>query len=172
MNNLALLTLIFSAIIIFVIAVPTLLLVLWLINRFLLGGRFKLVYRIVLSVVLPLLFFGGMIGYSYYEPYSTLIMNNRLEDIGMDLELPSYTITNYTSVFIGMDDRKDTYTIEFDDDVGNLIPLLDSLCTTSANWIKDVDSYTYRVEFFEGEEYETFTINPNCGTAEFVHYKR
>lgn len=172
MNYLALLTLIFSAIIIFVIAVPTLLLVLWLINRFLLGGRFKLVYRIVLAVVLPLLFLGGMIGYSYYEPYSTLIMNNRLGDIGMDLELPSYTITNHTSVFIGMDDRKDTYTIEFDDDVGNLIPLLDSLCTTSANWIKDVDSYTYRVEFFEGEEYETFTINPNCGTAEFVHYKR
>ena len=90
----------------------------------------------------------------------------------MELELPSYTITNYTSVFIGMDDRKDTYTIEFDDDVGNLIPLLDSLCTTSANWNKDVDSYTYQVEFFEGEEYETFTINPNCGTAEFVHYKR
>lgn len=173
MNSLAFLILIFSAIIMFVIAVPTLLLVFWLINRFLLGGKFRLVYRIVLSVVLPLLFLGGMIGYTYYEPYSTLIMNNRLEDIGMELELPSYTITNYTSVFIGMDDRKDTYTIEFeDDDVKDLIPLLDSLCTTSANWIKGVDSYTYQVEFFDGEEYETFTINPNCGTAEFVHYKR
>ena len=72
-----------------------------------------------------------------------------------------------------MDDRKDTYTIEFeDDDVKSLIPLLDSLCTTSANWIMGVDSYTYQVEFFGGEEYETFTINPNRGTAEFVHYKR
>ena len=111
MNSLAFLTLIFSAIIMFVIAVPTLLLLFWLINRFLLGGRFRLLYRIVLSVVLPLLFLGGMIGYSYYEPYSTLIMNNRLEDIGMELELPSYTISNYQPDFIGFDDRKDTYII-------------------------------------------------------------
>lgn len=173
MNSLAFLILIFSAIIMFVIAVPTLLLVFWLINRFLLGGKFRLLYRIVLSVVLPLLVLGGTIGYSCYEPYSTLIMNNRLEDIGMDVELPQYSITNYSSNYIGMDDRKDTYTIEFeDDDVKSLIPLLDSLCTTSANWIKGVDSYTYQVEFFDGEEYETFTINPNSGTAEFVHYKR
>ena len=173
MDSLDLLTLIFSAIIMFVVAVPTLLLIFWLINRFLLGGRFKLVYRIVLSFVLPLLFLGGMIGYSCYEPYSTLIMNNRLEDIGMDVELPQYSITNYSSNYIGMDDRKDTYTIEFeDDDVKNLIPVLDSLCYTSASWIKVDDDYTYRVEFFEGEEYETFTINPICKTAEFVHYKR
>ena len=173
MNSLAFLILIFSAIIMFVIAVPTLLLVFWLINRFLLGGKFRLVYRIVLSIVLPLLVLGGMIGYSCYEPYSTLIMNNRLEDIGMDVELPQYSITNYSSNYIGMDDRKDTYTIEFeDDDVKNLIPVLDSLCNTNANWMKGDDDYTYRVEFFEGEEYETFTINPNFGTAEFVHYKR
>lgn len=91
----------------------------------------------------------------------------------MDVELPQYSITNYSSNYIGMDDRKDTYTIEFeDDDVKNLIPVLDSLCYTSASWIKVDDDYTYRVEFFEGEEYETFTINPICKTAEFVHYKR
>ena len=51
----------------------------------------------------------------------------------MELELPSYTISNYKPDFIGFDDRKDTYTIEFDDDVGNLIPLLDSLCNSSAH---------------------------------------
>ena len=173
MNYLALLTLIFSAIIIFVVAVPTLLLIFWLINRFLLNGRIKLVYRIVLSIVLPLLFLGGTIGYSYYEPYSTFIMNHRLESIGMDVKLPQYTITNYSTDFIGFDDRKDTYIIEFEDDnMKNLIPLLDSLCNTNANWMKGDDEYTYRVDFFEGEEYETFTINPNFGTAEFVHYKR
>ena len=172
MNSLELLTLIFSAIIIFVVAVPTLLVIFWLINRFLLNGRIKLVHRIVLSVVLPLLFLGGMIGYSYYEPYSTLIMNHRLEDIGMDIKLPRYTIINYTSHF-RIDDRKDTYTIEFEDDnVRDLIPLLDSLYYTSPNWTKEDNNYIYKVEFYEGEVYETFTINPNCGTAEFVHYKR
>ena len=44
-------------------------------------------------------------------------MNNRLEDIGMELELPSYTISNYQPDFIGFDDRKDTYTIEFDEGI-------------------------------------------------------
>ena len=171
MNELALLMMIIYAIIVSVVAIPILLLVSWLANRFLLGGRIRLIYRVIISIVLPLLFFGGLIIYSYYEPYRTSVMDNRLKDIGLDIKLPQYKITNYVSSFVGGDDIKDTYTIEFKNNVMQLIPQLDSLCNTNPKWTKENNSYIYKVEFFEYEVYETFAINPNNGTAEFVHYK-
>lgn len=172
MNGLALLMMIIYAIIVFVVAVPILLLIFGLTNRFLLGGKMKLAYRIALSIALPLIFIGGLFAYSYYEPYRTSIMDNRLEEIGLGIKLPHYKIANYVSAFVGGDDIKDTYTMEFkDDNVKLLIPQLDSLCNTSSKWTKDNDTYIFKVEFFEYEVYETFTINPQNRTAEFVHYK-
>lgn len=172
MNELALFIIIIYAIIVFVVAVPILLLIFWLTNKFLLGGRMKLRYRVVLSIVLPLLFLGGFIIYLYYEPYRTSIMDDRLKGMGIGIKLPQYKITNYVSSFVGGDDIKDTYTIEFKkNNVMQLIPQLESLCKTNSKWTKENNSYIYKVEFFEYEVYETFTINPSKGTAEFVHYK-
>ena len=171
MNGMALLMFLIIAIIVLIIAVPVLLGLLWLVNRLFLGGRISFLYRLVISIVLPLLFLGGLIAYSYFEPYSTSRMNDRLEVIGVGVKLPKYKITNHVSAFAGGDDIQETYTIEFKDDVRQLIPKLDSLCNTSENWTKDGNSYIYKVAFFEQEVEMTLTINPNSQTAEFVRVK-
>lgn len=155
-----------------IVAILFLLLVFWLINRLLLDGKFKLLYRIILSTALPIISICCFIAYTYYEPYRTTTMNNRLEEIGIGIKLPRYKIIEYNEDHVGGDDFEITYTLMFKDDkIKELIPQLDSLCNANDKWEKDRDSYIFTVLFFEQEVSETLYIKPDSLTAKFVYYK-
>ena len=157
--------------VIFFMAVPILLLVMWVVNKWILKGKIKLLYRILLSIAIPL----ALLGYDYYRInnsfYNTTYMNNRLECIGVEISLPSYEITSYKNESVIADDFKDTYQMEFKDaNVKNMIPILDSLCNVNEKWIKKGEEYIYNNVDFDNEFNDSLIVRPSKGTATFVRY--
>lgn len=171
MSELQLLFLGIYAVILFVIAVPVLLLILWIINKWVLKGKIRLLYRVLLSIAIPL----ALIGIVYYEInhayYSTSAMNSRLENIGVGIALPPYEITEYKNMHVIADDFKDVYQMVFKDaTIKSMQPKLDSLCNASDKWTKRGDEYVYNSVIFEKEFNDSLIVRPNKGTATFVRY--
>ena len=81
MNFIVFLSLIISSVVLLLVLVPLLLLVFWGVNRWFLKGKFKLIYKILLSICLPFLLICFIFIYTYYAPYSTSDMNKRLVGI-------------------------------------------------------------------------------------------
>jgi hypothetical protein len=71
MSDLQWLFLGYYAVMFFIVTVPILLLILWGINKWLLKGRVRLLYRVLLSIAIPLAFIGFIFAYIYYSLYST-----------------------------------------------------------------------------------------------------
>lgn len=121
--------------------IPLLMLICWLIDKYLLHGRFKKKYRIILSVAIPVLFVVVSIASVHIEPYNTTHLNDRLAGMGLGVELPEYKIVDYTEEFVETD-LQETYELEFEDDeIMRMVPLLDSLCDANSHWSKDGESY-------------------------------
>ena len=161
---------IYSAIL-FIIVFPILLLILWVVNKWILNGKIKLIYRILLSISLPLAF----IAFGYVDMlhayYSTSNMNNRLKRIGVEITLPPYEITEYKNEHVIADDFRDIYQIVFENtSIKSMKPTLDSLCNASDKWAKRGGEYIFNSISFENELNDSLIIRPDKGTATFVRY--
>ena len=172
MNFIVFLSLIISSVVLLLVLVPLLLLVFWALNRWVLKGKFKLIYRILLSICLPFLIICLMFIYTYYAPYSTSDMNERLERLVPEIKLPPYKITKYSSIYLEGDDLKDTYQMVFKN--GKDLALkrtLDSLITANPKWKKFDNEYVYDTIFEGTEVIDSIIIRPLKGTATFVDCK-
>lgn len=159
------------AVIFFVILFVVLIIVLWIINRWILKGKIKLLYRILIAIGIPI----ALIGYDYYSIihsiYSTSNMDKRLESIGVSIKLPPYEITRYKNEWLIGDDFRDTYQMVFKDgSIKSMVSSLDSLCENNEKWEKNVDEYLYHSVTLEKESTDSLVIRPNKGTATFVRY--
>ncbi len=171
MSDLQLLFLGFYAVIFFIVAVPILLLILWIINKWLLKGRIRLLYRVLLSIAIPLSFIGLVFADIHYSVYSTSNMNHLLEDIGVGITLPPYEITEYKNEWLIGDDFRDTYQMVFDDaTIKSMQPTLDSLCNANEKWTERGDEFVYVTDNMAKECRDTLIIRPYKGTATFIRY--
>ena len=99
-------------------------------------------------------------------------MNERMERLIPEIKLPPYSITKYSSRYVGGDDLKDTYQIVFKN--GKDLALkrtLDSLLIVNPKW-KNIDNeYVYDTIFWEDEIVDSIIIRPLDGSATFINYK-
>jgi len=172
MNFFVLLFFFYYAIIFLIVAIPFLLVVLWAVNKWLLKRKLKLKYRILLSIGVPILLVALVFMDIYYAPYSTSNMDNMLLQLVPEIKLPPYKITDYSSVYVGGDDLKDTYQIAFKDGKDeSLRSKLDSLVIINPKWKKNGKEYVYDTIFFENEIVDSIIVRPMEGTATFIRYK-
>lgn len=172
MNFFVLLYFSFYAIFFLVIAIPFFLLILWAIDKWILKRKLKLVYRILLSLGIPVILIGLAFLDLYYAPYSTKSMDERLESLVPEVHLPPYKITDYSSIYVGGDDLKDTYEMAFKDGKDeSLKRTLDSLANSCSKWKNNNGVYVYDTTFFENEIVDSIIIRPLDGTATFIRYK-
>ena len=172
MNFFVLLFFAYYAVIFLILAIPFLLLVSWAVNRWLLKRKLKLKYRILLSIGVPILLVALVFMDIYYAPYSTSNMDNMLLQLVPEIKLPPYKITDYSSVYVGGDDLKDTYQIAFKDGKDeSLRSKLDSLVIINPKWKKNGKEYVYDTIFFENEIVDSIIVRPMEGTATFIRYK-
>lgn len=172
MNFFVLLSFVCFAVIFMIIAIPFLLLVLWAVNRWILKRRLKLVYRILLSIGIPIMLLGLAFIDLYYALYSTSNMDDRLSNLIPQIKFPPYKIAEYSSVYVGGDDLKDTYQIVFKEGMDeSLKNKLDSLVITNPKWKKMDTEYVYDTIFWENEIVDSIIISSLNGTATFIQYK-
>ena len=172
MNSFVLLSLILGSIVLLLVSVPLLLLLFWAVNRWILDGKFKLLYRILLSIGIPFLFICIVFIDTYYTPYSTSDMNERMERLIPEIKLPPYAITNYSSCYVGGDDLKETYQIVFKNGKDlELKRTLDSLLIVNPKWKNNDNEYVYDTIFWEDEIVDSIIIRPLDGSATFINYK-
>lgn len=162
----------YYAVIFLIVAIPFLLLVSWAVNRWLLKRKLKLRYRILLSIGVPFLLVVLAFLDIYYTPYSTSNMDGMLSQLVPEIKLPPYKITEYSSVYVGGDDLKDTYNIVFKDGKDEALRgKLDSLLIINPKWKRNGNEYVYDTIFFENEIVDSIIVRPTEGTATFIRYK-
>ena len=162
----------YYAVIFLIVAIPFLLLVSWAVNRWLLKRKLKLRYRILLSIGVPFLLMVLAFLDIYYTPYSTSNMDGMLSQLVPEIKLPPYKITEYSSVYVGGDDLKDTYHIVFKDGKDDALRnKLDSLIIINPKWKINGSEYVYDTIFFENEIVDSIIVRPTEGTATFIRYK-
>ena len=172
MNFFVLLFFAYYAVIFLIVAIPFLLLVSWAVNRWLLKRKLKLRYRILLSLGTPLLLVVLAFLDIYYTPYSTSNMDGMLSQLVPEIKLPPYKITEYSSVYVGGDDLKDTYHIVFKDGKDEALrSKLDNLVIINPKWKRNGNEYVYDTIFFENEIVDSIIVRPTEGTAMFIRYK-
>ena len=172
MNFFVLLFFFYYAIIFLIVAIPFLLVLLWAVNKWLLKRKIKLKYRILLSIGVPILLVVLAFLDIYYAPYSTSNMDSMLSQLVPEIKLPTYKITEYSSVYVGGDDLKDTYHIVFKDGKDeSLRSKLDSLVIINPKWKRNGNEYVYDTIFFENEIVDSIIVRPMEGTATFIRYK-
>ena len=172
MNFFVILFFFYYAIIFLIVAIPFLLVLLWAVNKWLLKRKIKLKYRILLSIGVPILLVVLAFMDIYYAPYSTSNMDNMLSQLVPEIKLPTYKITEYSSVYVGGDDLKDTYHIVFKDGKDeSLRSKLDSLVIINPKWKRNGNEYVYDTIFFENEIVDSIIVRPMKGTATFIRYK-
>ena len=155
-----------------IIVIPFLLIVSWAVNRWILKRRLKLIYRILLSIGIPVLLLGLAFMDLYYAPYSISNMDGRLSQLVPEIKLPPYKITEYSSVYVGGDDLKDTYHIVFKDGKDETLRRkLESLVISNPRWKRNGNEYVYDTIFFENEIVDSIIVCPTEGTATFIRYK-
>lgn len=174
-----LLCLIIVILLIWAIATFIFLLVLWLIDKYLLHGKFKKKYRALASIALPVLIVVAFVLEIRHGPYCESRLNKRLKEDGMEIKLPPYKIVDYKSGFYA-DDAWNTYEIVFKDNrIMELVPKMDSLCTVPIKfirlddpdsyqgWSKEDECYKYSSVDFSQETRVELKICPKEGTAEY-----
>ena len=172
MNFFVILFFFYYAIIFLIVAIPFLLVLLWAVNKWLLKRKIKLKYRILLSIGVPILLVVLAFLDIYYAPYSTSNMDSMLSQLVPEIKLPTYKITEYSSVYVGGDDLKDTYHIVFKDGKDeSLRSKLDSLVIINPKWKRNGNKYVYDTIFFENEIVDSIIVRPMEGTATFIRYK-
>jgi hypothetical protein len=172
MNFFVILFFFYYAIIFLIVAIPFLLVLLWAVNKWLLKRKIKLKYRILLSIGVPILLVVLAFLDIYYAPYSTSNMDSMLSQLVPEIKLPTYKITEYSSVYVGGDDLKDTYHIVFKDGKDeSLRSKLDSLVIINPKWKRNGNEYVYDTIFFENEIVDSIIVRPMEGTATFIRYK-
>ena len=172
MNFFVILFFFYYAIIFLIVAIPFLLVLLWAVNKWLLKRKIKLKYRILLSIGVPILLVVLAFLDIYYAPYSTSNMDDMLSQLVPEIKLPPYKITEYSSVYVGGDDLKDTYHIVFKDGKDeSLRSKLDSLVIINPKWKRNGNEYVYDTIFFENEIVDSIIVRPMKGTATFIRFK-
>jgi len=172
MNFFVLLFFAYYAVIFLIIAIPFLLLVSWAVNRWLLKRKLKLRYWILLSIGIPISLVVLAFLDIYYAPYSTSNMDGILSQLVPEIKFPPYKITEYSSVYVGGDDLKDTYHIVFKDGKDETLrSKLDSLVIINPKWKRNGNEYVYDTVFFENEIVDSIIVRPSEGTATFIRFK-
>ena len=172
MNFFVLLFFAYYAVIFLILAIPFLLLVSWAVNRWLLKRKLKLKYWILFSIGVPILLVVLAFLDIYYAPYSTSNMDGMLSQLVPEIKLPPYKITEYSSVYVGGDDLKDTYHIIFKDGKDETLrSKLDSLVIINPKWKRNGNEYVYDTVFFENEIVDSIIVRPSEGTATFIRFK-
>lgn len=162
----------YYAVIFLIIAIPFLLLVSWAVNRWLLKRKLKLRYWILLSIGIPISLVVLAFLDIYYAPYSTSNMDGILSQLVPEIKFPPYKITEYSSVYVGGDDLKDTYHIVFKDGKDETLrSKLDSLVIINPKWKRNGNEYVYDTVFFENEIVDSIIVRPSEGTATFIRFK-
>ena len=70
-----------SSILIILVGIPLLLLIFWILDKRVLNGKCKLRWRILASIVLPLVLVAFSYAYDYYAPYfSSSQLNKHLKE--------------------------------------------------------------------------------------------
>ena len=109
---------------------------------------------------------------TYYAPYSTSDMDERLERIIPEIKLPPYEITEYSSRYVGGDDLKETYQIVFKNGKDLVMKrTLDSLIIANPKWKNINNEYVYDTVFWDDEVVDSIIIRPLNGSATFINYK-
>ena len=171
MSDIQLLYFAVQAIMLLVVTVPILLLIQWGVNKWIFKGKIRLLYRILLSIGLPIAFIGFIYADIHHATYSTSNMDNRLKHIGVEITLPSYEITSYKNEHVIADDFRDTYQMVFEDaSIKSMKPTLDSLCNASDKWTKRGGEYIFNSITPESELSDSLIIRPDKGTATFIRY--
>ena len=153
------------------VAVPILLLVLWIVNRWILKGKIRLLYRILLSFAIPIALIGIGFAYIHYSYYRTSDMDKRLESIGVGITLPPYEITEFKNEHVMADDFRDTYQMVFKDaSAMPMLRILDSVSNANSNWETKGDEYVFHSDNPEKEFLDTLIVRPRKGTATFIRY--
>ena len=159
------------AVIIFIVAVPILLLILWIVNKMVLKGKIRRLYIFLLSVGISLLLVVWDYSRQEYLIYSSSSMDGRLEEIGVGIKFPPYEISDYKNEHVIADDFRDTYQMVFKDaTIKSMLPKLDSLCNANERWTKRDDEYVFTITDLSKELRDTLIVRPNKGTASFVRY--
>ncbi len=172
MNFFVILFFAYYAVIFLILAIPFLLLVSWAVNRWLLKRKLKLKYRILFSIGVPILLVVLAFLDIYYAPYNTSNMDGMLSQLVPEIKLPPYKITEYSSVYVGGDDLKDTYHIIFKDGKDETLrSKLDSLVIINPKWKRNGNEYVYDTVFFENEIVDSIIVRPSEGTATFIRFK-
>ena len=114
------------------------------------------------------------------------VVQEYLEDIGFNIELPEFTVERHTYKLVGGDDTEEWWEIEFAQQLSSLfITKLDSLCRVdSSRWVRlsrdngpgksrgVVPCYEFSYRNQESVEFrETITIFPSRKIAWLSHYK-
>lgn len=181
-----LLCLVIVILLVWAIATFIFLFVLWLIDKYLLHGKFKMKYRVLVSIALPVLIVVAFVLDIRYGPYCESRLNKRLLADGIEMKLPPYKIVDYKDGVIASapmvwgDDAYELYEIVLKDDrITELVPMMDSLCTSPIKfiriddpdsyqgWSKENDCYKYSSVDFRQETRVELTICPKEGTAEY-----
>ena len=99
-------------------------------------------------------------------------MNERLEELVPEIKFPSYRITDYSSIYVGGDDLKDTYQIVFKAGKDEMLKAkLDSLSNKNPKWKSNGKEYVYDTAFFDIEVVDSIITRPLGGPANIIHYK-
>ena len=95
-----------------------------------------------------------------------------LNNLVPEIKLPPYKITEYSSIYVGGDDLKDTYQIVFKNGTDEILKSkLDSLIRINSKWKKNGNEYAYDTIFWEDEVVDSIIVRPLEGTATFIKYK-
>lgn len=171
MSDLQLLLWGINAVIIFFVTFPILLLILWIVNKWLLKGKIRWHYIFLLSIGIPLLLVAWDYASLQYSIYSSSNMDGRLEEIGVGIKLPPYEVTEYKNEHVIADDFRDTYQMVFKDAaIKSMLPKLDSLCNANEEWTKRGDEYVFITTDISKEFRDSLIVRPYKGTATFVRY--
>lgn len=172
MNPFVILYFVFYAIYFFVVTAPVLFIILWIINKWILKKKIKLVFWFLIPLGTPLVLIGLAFAYLYYIPYSTSNIDAILEQDEIGIKLPKYKIVDYESRYVGGDDLKDTYQIEFKHNIDkSLLLSLDSLCLNNSQWEKTENEYRFSTIYWENEIIDSLIIKPKENKAIYIRYK-
>ena len=167
-----------SSILIILVGIPLLLLIFWILDKRVLNGKFKLRWRILASIVLPLVLVAFSYAYDYYAPYfSSSQLNKHLkEDLKIGVDLPSYKIIDFKRFSPGGDDFEEDFILSFkNDEILYLSSQLDSLCQNDNRWSKSDSTYVFKKDNFDennqmiDEVVEKLIIQPSEKMAKYVY---
>ena len=107
-----------------------------------------------------------------------------LEDIGINIIFPDFSVNSHTFSYVGGDDMEERWEIKYTQPItGSFITTLDSLCQNDSRWRRETDNigfemtddmiecYVFTVYTPDSERVDKVIIKPNNNEATLIHLK-